>query len=81
MTREEIIDILTPMARKIFEKEDLVITDDLSAENVDAWTSLSFTQFLTAIEEEFHIKFKIMDILTLQNMGAIIDAIEIKTKS
>lgn len=73
MTREEIIDILSPIARKIFNKEDLAITDSLSAENVDTWTSLSFTQFLTAIEEEFHIKFKIMDILTLQNMGAIID--------
>ena len=48
----------------------------MSAENVPSWTSLSFMQFLSEIENQFGFKFKMMEILRLQTMGAIIDAIQ-----
>lgn len=75
MTREEIINQLTPIAREIFAKPELVITDELSYENLDTWTSLAFMQFLTAIEEHFGFKYKMMELIRLQNMGAVIDSI------
>ena len=75
MTREEIIERLTPIARKIFQNEDMVLTDDMSAQTVDTWTSLAFMQFLTAIEEQFEFKFKMMELLNLKNMGDIINVI------
>ena len=76
MTREEIISQLTPIARTMLKDEDLVLTDDLSAANVPTWTSLSFMMLLTEIENHFGFKFKMMEILKLQNMGAIIDSIQ-----
>lgn len=76
MTREEVITKLTPIAQAIFSSDSLVLQDDMSANNVPAWTSLSFMQLLTEIENQFGIKFKMMDILRLQTMGAIIDAIQ-----
>lgn len=76
MERSEIIEKLTPIAQNIFLDNALELRDDLSAENVPNWTSLSFMQFLTEIEEQFGFKFKMMEILRLQTMGAIIDAIE-----
>ncbi len=75
MTREEIIKKLTPITQRVLRKDNLTIVDDLSAENVDTWTSLSFMVLLTEIESQFGFKFKMMEILKLQNMGAIIDAI------
>ena len=75
MERNEIIEKLTPIAQRIFVNDSLVLSNDLSAENVPNWTSLSFMQFLTEIEEQFGFKFKMMEILRLQTMGAIIDAI------
>jgi acyl carrier protein len=77
MTREEIISQLTPIARAMLKDENLVLTDDLSAANVPTWTSLSFMMLLTEIENRFGFKFKMMEILKLQNMGAIIDSIQI----
>lgn len=77
MTREEIISQLTPIARAMLKDENLVIADDLSAANVPTWTSLSFMMLLTEIENHFGFKFKMMEILKLQNMGAIIDTIQI----
>lgn len=76
MNREEVIEKLTPIARQIFADEDVVLHDELSAANVANWTSLSFMQFLTEIENQFGFKFKMMEILKLQNIGAIINAIE-----
>lgn len=76
MTREEIINQLTPIAREVFAKPDLVITDELSYANLDSWTSLAFMQFLTAIEEHFGFKYKMMEIIRLQNMKAVILSIQ-----
>lgn len=75
MEKQEIIQKLTPIAQKIFDKSGLVLTDDMSAENVDTWTSLAFMQLLSAIEQEFGFKFKMMELLSLKSMGDIINAI------
>ena len=75
MDKQEIITRLTPVARKVFENENLVLCDDQSAENLDNWTSLSFMHFLTEIEKEFGIKFRMMELFSLKNMGDIINAI------
>lgn len=74
MTREELKEDLLPIARQIFADENLEIADTLSASNVDGWTSLAFMQFLTAIEEKYGFKFKIMELLNLSDMGAVMDA-------
>ena len=76
MNREEIIEKLTPIARAIFKKQDLELADDMSAENVQTWTSLAFMQFLTEIENQFGFKFKMMELFSLKTMGNIIASIE-----
>lgn len=76
MTHELIVEKLTPIAQEMFNDNSLILRDDLSAENISTWTSLSFMLFLTEIENQFGFKFKMMEILRLQNMGAIIDAIQ-----
>jgi acyl carrier protein len=75
MTREEIIEQLTPIAQAMLKDNTLIISDDLSAANVPTWSSMSFMMLLTEIENHFGFKFKMMEILSLKNMGAIIDAI------
>ena len=74
MNREELKNEIQVIAREIFAKPELVITDMTSATDVDTWTSLSFMQFLAAIEEKFGFRFKMMELLQLRNIGAVIDA-------
>lgn len=76
MTREEIIEQLTPIAQEMFQKPEMVLNNELSAQNVDTWTSLAFMQFLTAIEEQFGFKFKMMELLKLKTMGDILTSME-----
>lgn len=75
MTREEVIEKLTPIARAIFENQELVLADDMSADNVATWTSLSFMQFLTEIENQLAFKFKMMELFNLKTMGNIINSV------
>lgn len=73
MTREELTKEIQDLARHAFEMPELVLTDALSAADVDTWTSLSFMNLLTAIENRYGFRFKMMELLQLQNMGAVID--------
>lgn len=74
MTREELITQLQPVIQDVFNSPGLIIEDSLNAGNLDAWTSLSFMQLLTAIETKYNFKFRIMEIPMLDNMGHIIEA-------
>ena len=74
MERSELVKEIEAIAREIFGKPELVVNDAMSAADVDTWTSLSFMQFLTAIEDKYSFKFKMMELLQLRNMGAVIDA-------
>ncbi len=74
MIREELALEIQAIAREVFAKPELQITDAMGAADVDTWTSLSFTQFLTAIEEKYEIRFKMMELFQLRNMGAVVDA-------
>lgn len=74
MNREELKNEIQDIAQEIFAKPELVITDTMGAADVDTWTSLAFMQFLTAIEDKYGFKFKMMELLQLRNMGAVIDA-------
>lgn len=74
MNREELVVEIQVIAREIFAKPELSITNSMSAADVDTWTSLSFMQFLTAIEDKYGFKFKMMELLQLRNIGAVIDA-------
>jgi acyl carrier protein len=79
MERNEIVAQLTTIASEIFQLENLVLTEDMSATNVETWTSLTFMQLLTAIEENFGFKFKMMELIQIKNMGDIIRSIESHT--
>jgi len=73
MTREELSLEIQSIAREVFQKPELIVTDVMSAADVDTWTSLSFTQFISAIEQKYAFKFKLMELLQLRSIGAVID--------
>lgn len=79
MERNEIVAQLTKIASEIFQLENLVLTEDMSATTVETWTSLTFMQLLTAIEENFGFKFKMMELIQIKNMGDVIRSIEAHT--
>ncbi len=61
-----------------FDLDDLTITRDTSAADVEEWDSLSHIRLVVAIERAFGIKFTNSEIEGLQNVGELVDVIRSK---
>ena len=78
MERNELLKRVEEIFREELEQEDLVLTDETTADDVDGWDSLSHVQLVAAMEEAFGIEFKSREILSWDNVGDLIDSIEKK---
>ena len=78
MERNEILKSVEEIFRDELEQEDLVLTDDTTAEDVEGWDSLSHIQFVAAMEEAFGIEFTSRELLSWDNVGDLIDCIQKK---
>lgn len=75
MERNLIKEKLTPIFRAVLNHSTLEITDELSANDVDNWDSLSHMLLISEIEKEFSIKFKLKDLNKMKNVGDLISII------
>jgi acyl carrier protein len=66
---------LTAIFAKVFRREDLVLTRELTAAQVPGWDSFRYVSLIMATEERFHIKFTDDDIDDLKNVGDLMDAV------
>ena len=69
---------LTENRLEELEVDDLVLTDETTADDVEEWDSLSHVQLVVALEKSFGIKFTSREILSWDNVGDLIDCIEKK---
>lgn len=78
MDRNDILKRVEEIFREELEIDDLVLTDETTADDVEEWDSLSHVQLVAAMEEAFGIEFKSREILSWENIGDLIDSIEKK---
>jgi len=59
--------------RRVFDDDELVITDTTTATDVDGWDSMAHINLIIAIEKHFGLKFTAAEIATMrgavQNVG------------
>ncbi len=78
MERKDILAQVQDVFREELEVDDLVLTDETTADDVEEWDSLSHVQLVVALEKSFGIKFTSREILSWNNVGDLIDCIEKK---
>ena len=78
MERSEILAKVEEIFREELELDDLILTDETTAEDVEGWDSLSHIQLVAAMEEAFGIEFSSREILSWDNVGDLIDSIQKK---
>ena len=66
---------LTPIFQEVFDDEDLFVTNEMSADDVDEWDSLSNVRLMISIEEEFDIKLKASEVTNLSNVAILVELI------
>jgi len=79
MSGSEIIKKLERIFRDIFDEEDLGISNETTAEDIEDWDSLAHIHLVLAIEKDFNVKFALGELQTLQNVGDMVDLIIKKT--
>ncbi|WP_236694538.1 acyl carrier protein [Sphingomonas sp. Leaf343] len=75
---DDILSRVQSIMADTFDDDDLTVTADTTAADVEDWDSLSHIRLVVAIEREFGIKFSNAEIEGLQNVGDLIRAIEAK---
>lgn len=75
MSREEVLEKLQEIIRDVFDDEDIVITADTVASDVDGWDSLMHITLIGTVEDEFDIKFAMKDVVGMKNVGQMADLI------
>lgn len=81
MTQQEIYPRLTRIMRDVFDDDNLVVTPELTANDVEGWDSVSHITLVVAVEEAFGIKFKSAELEKMKNVGQLVDEIEKKTSA
>ena len=78
MEKEEITGNLKPVFQKVFEENDITITREMTAQDIENWDSLHHIQLISEVESAFRIKFKLREVLSMKNVGDLIDLIYAK---
>lgn len=80
MERNIVVTRLTEVFRKVFNNESIVLSDELTANDVENWDSLSHMLLITEIENAFQIKFKLKELNKMRNVGDMINIITEKAQ-
>jgi acyl carrier protein len=74
MTQSEVITKLQPIFDELF-MDKVVLTPELTANDVDEWDSLIQISLLLAIEKQFNIRFRVGEVEATKNVGEFADLI------
>jgi acyl carrier protein len=70
------IDELNTVFQQVFDDDELIVTRDTSAADVEGWDSLTHVSLMLGIEKRFSIRFKSAQVASLKNVGELVDLVE-----
>lgn len=75
MKREDVMRKVQDIFREIFDDDELVISEDTTADDIEDWDSFEHINLVIAMEKEFSVKFPMKKVVVLNNVGEMIDLI------
>jgi acyl carrier protein len=76
METVEIYARLTEIFRDLFADDDIVLTSETTADDIEGWDSFNHISVIVAVETRFGVKMTTNEIEGLSNVGALVAAIE-----
>lgn len=79
MERKEIMAKLEKIFAEALQEEQVTLTDETTAADVEGWDSVSNMIIISEVEKHFGLKLKLREIIRMKNVGALCDLIVEKT--
>ncbi len=76
MNKNEILTKVNDIFKDAFGKDDLKISFETIAADIEGWDSLMQINLIEMIEDEFNIRFSMDEVVGMTNVGEMIDRIE-----
>lgn len=76
MNRTEILEKLNEVFHDVFDNNDIVVTEQTNANDIEEWDSLIHITLISPVEDEFDVSFDMKTVVSMKNVGDMIDAIE-----
>ena len=76
MNRTEILEKLNEVFHDVFDNNDIIVTEQTNANDIEEWDSLIHITLISAVEDEFDVSFDMKTVVSMKNVGDMIDAIE-----
>lgn len=75
MTREEVYVRLNKVFRDVFDDESIELCDETTADDIEDWDSFEHINLVVAVEDEFSFKIPMGKVITMKNVGEMVDII------
>ncbi|WP_298499413.1 acyl carrier protein [uncultured Algibacter sp.] len=80
MNKEEILTIIRKSFIRVLEHDNFQLNETTTAKDVDGWESITHLLIMNDIEKSFDIKFKLMDLMAMENIGDLINTVKKEIK-
>jgi acyl carrier protein len=78
MDTPQVYSKLSAVFRSVFD-DDIVLSPDLTAENVEGWDSLTHMRLIVTVQQAFNVKFSAAEVGGLENVGDMVRLIQSKS--
>ena len=66
---------LTKVFREVFDDDSIELTPETTANDIEDWDSIEHINLIVGVEEEFGFKIPMGKVVTMKNVGEMVDII------
>ncbi len=71
MNEDEVYRVLDEIFKDVFFRDDIVLSPQLTAQDVDGWDSFKQIEIIIGVEQRFGIKLRSREVDNLQSVGGL----------
>lgn len=75
MNEAKVYEQLNEIFRDVFDDDDIELTAETTAADIDGWDSLANINIVVSVENEFNIKFEMNEITEMKSVGEMVKVI------
>lgn len=73
ISQDQILEKLTSIFRDLLDDEEIILTRESTAQDIEEWDSLNQIKIILECENIFQVKLRARDIRNLNNIGEMVE--------